>query len=152
VSDERVVDVVFDAVVFVRSLINPRSRWGRLVFTPTDRYRLIVSEPILREILDVLSRPAIARKFSTIGGLGKTALLARLADATVVNVADVPPVARDPKDDPYLATARAASAEFLVTEDQDLLVLGSYQGTRIVDSATFLAILDESERTGVGQT
>jgi putative PIN family toxin of toxin-antitoxin system len=143
-----VVDVVFDAVVFVRCLIYPASRWGRLVFAPTDRYRLIVSEPILREILEVLSRPAITRKFRTIEGLDKAALLARLADATVVNVADVPPIARDPKDDPYLETARAAGASFLITEDQDLLVIGSYEGTRIVDTATFLSILDEEQRPG----
>lgn len=46
-----------------------------------------------------------------------------------------------------MATARAARADFLVSEDKDLLVLGTYDGTRIVDAATFLRALDGSEAT-----
>jgi predicted nucleic acid-binding protein len=51
-------------------------------------------------------------------------------------------VSRDPKDDVFLATAKAGHATYLVTEDNDLLVLGSYEGTRIVDAATFLRLLE----------
>ncbi|MGH2534243.1 MAG: putative toxin-antitoxin system toxin component, PIN family [Thermomicrobiales bacterium] len=52
-----------------------------------------------------------------------------------------PPISRDPNDDKFLATALAAHADFLVTEDNDLLVLGDYQGVRIVDARTFLSLL-----------
>jgi len=49
-----VVDVVIDTVVFVRSLINPKSIWGELVFRRRDRYRLIVSQAIVAELYDVM--------------------------------------------------------------------------------------------------
>lgn len=51
------------------------------------------------------------------------------------------PVCRDPDDDAILATALAARADFLVTGDQDLLTLGSYQGIPIVTPAECLARL-----------
>jgi predicted nucleic acid-binding protein len=51
-------------------------------------------------------------------------------------------MARDPKDDKFLATAKAVAADYLVSEDEDLLVLEEYEGTRIVNAAAFLRILE----------
>jgi len=134
-------DVVFDTVVFLRSLINPSGLWGRLVFARSD-YRLIISEPVLREITEVLARPQLRRKYRSLPTRDPLALLSLLAHTHVVDVVDVPAISRDPKDDKFLATARAARADYLVTEDQDLLVLHEYEGTQIVTAAQFMAILD----------
>ncbi|MEO7190271.1 MAG: putative toxin-antitoxin system toxin component, PIN family [Vicinamibacterales bacterium] len=51
-------------------------------------------------------------------------------------------VCRDATDDVVLATAVAAEANTIVTGDQDLLVLGSYQGISIVSPRSFLERLD----------
>jgi uncharacterized protein len=131
-------DVVLDTVAFIRSLINPHGLWGRLVFARDD-YRLIISEPVLREIL---ARPQLRRKYRSVPTRDPFALLSILAQAHVVEVITVPTVSRDPKDDKFLATAHAASADYLVTEDQDLLVLQEYEGTQIVTAAQFMTILD----------
>jgi|ERR1035437_2211467 putative PIN family toxin of toxin-antitoxin system len=48
-------------------------------------------------------------------------------------------VCRDPNDDMILECAVAAGAQFIVSDDKDLLVLGSYRGIRIVTPAEFLA-------------
>jgi putative PIN family toxin of toxin-antitoxin system len=45
---------------------------------------------------------------------------------------------RDPKDEYVLALALAASAEMILTEDQDLLVLDPWRGIRIVRLFQFL--------------
>ena len=135
--------VVFDAVVFVRCLLNPYSRWGRLVFARRSEYRLVTSEPVLRETLEVIQRPEITRKYRFVEGLDLAAVQAILAATEVVKLAVVPAVSRDPKDDLYLATAREARTPILVIEDDDLLVLGEYEGTKIVTAETFLAILDQ---------
>ncbi|MGH2352688.1 MAG: putative toxin-antitoxin system toxin component, PIN family [Chloroflexota bacterium] len=134
--------VVLDTVVFVRSLINPHSIWGRLVFAHYGEYALFVSQPVLQELLEVLQRPEITRKFRSIGGLDRRRLLEILSQAEVVDVSGIPAVSRDPKDDKFLATARAAVADYLVTEDQDLLVLQEFEGTQIVNTSTFLGILE----------
>ncbi len=136
------VSCVLDTVIFVRCLLNPQSRWGRLVFGNAGRYRLVVSSAIVREILDVLDRPVIRRKIRFVAGMDKEFVLGLIAAADVIEPDDILAVARDPKDDVFLAVAKTAHVDYLVSEDNDLLVLGEYDGVRIVDAATFLAILE----------
>ena len=47
-------------------------------------------------------------------------------------------VCRDPNDNMILECALVAGAQVIVSGDKDLLVLGSYQGIRIVTPAEFL--------------
>lgn len=134
--------VVFDTVVFVRCLITPHGLWGRLVFGRSQDYQLVLSPPVVEEILEVLTRPELAAKFRSLAGLDIRAVVDLLAQAEIVDFAALPSIARDPKDDKFLATAFAAAADYLVTEDQDLLVLKEYGGAKIVTAAAFLQILD----------
>jgi predicted nucleic acid-binding protein len=46
------------------------------------------------------------------------------------------------KDDKFLATAYTAKADYLVTEDNDLLVLEEYKGIKIITAENFLEILE----------
>jgi len=62
-----------------------------------------------------------------------------------MEAADPPRASRDPKDDVFLATAVAAEAEYLVSEDQDLLVLGEYEGVKIVNTLSFLRVLEQRD-------
>jgi predicted nucleic acid-binding protein len=58
---------------------------------------------------------------------------------------DTPAVCRDPEDDKFLAAAQAGDARFIVSEDLDLLDLGSYGKTKIISAEAFLRILDAAE-------
>jgi putative PIN family toxin of toxin-antitoxin system len=135
--------VVFDTVILVRALISPYSWWGRLLFDHAAAYRLVVSSPLVTEYLEVMRRPELARKYRTVATRDVPAVRNRLATAEVVAIADIPAVARDPDDDKFLATAKAGQVDYLVTEDQDLLVLGAHEGTTIVNAETFLGLLGE---------
>ncbi len=135
--------VVFDTVVFVRGLINPHGRWGRLIFTHCPHYRLYLSQPVILEILDVLRRPELTRKFRSLRGMDVARIIEILSQAEFVEVPAIPAVSRDAKDDKFLATALAARAEYLITEDEDLLVIGEYEGVKVIDATTFLRFLDE---------
>jgi putative PIN family toxin of toxin-antitoxin system len=55
----------------------------------------------------------------------------------------LPGVTRDPKDDPVVACAVEGKAEFIVSGDQDLLVLGTYQQVRMVTPRDFVTLLEE---------
>ncbi len=141
--------VVFDTVVFVRSLINPHGLWGQLVFARAREYRLIVSKPVVQEVTEVLRRPELTRKYRSVATRDLRAILSLFSYAEAVEIGeDLPRVCRDPNDDKFLATARAANARYLVSEDEDLLELTEYEGTKIVDAATFLQILDELKGGG----
>jgi len=137
-----VVSVVFDTVIFVRSLINADGRWGRLVFDYADRYRLVISQPVLIEILEVMTRSSLTRKYRGLATRNLQAILSMLSNADVVDVAVIPPICRDPKDDKFLATAVAGQAALLVSEDEDLLGVREYESVRIITAAAFLAILE----------
>ena len=130
--------VVLDTVVFVRSLINPHSKCGRIVFAHAGSYRLFISEPVAREIVEVLNRLELRRKFRSLVALDMRRAIELLGQAELVEVDQPLRVSRDPNDDKFLATAAAAEADYLVTEDADLLVLEQYAGTTILDAAAFL--------------
>jgi hypothetical protein len=133
--------VVFDTVVFVRALINPRNRAGQLVFTRANEYTLVLSPPIIQEILEVLSRPEISRKFRAVAGIDLRRVIDLFAAGEIVEFDETPSVSRDPKDDKFLVTARLGKAEFLVSEHRDLLDLSPYEGIEVVDTVTFLRLL-----------
>ena len=136
--------VVFDTVVFVRALINPHGLWGRLIFGHSEDYHLILSQPVIEEILEVIDRPVLKSKYRLLEVGGIQSVLDIITQAEVVEASNVPHVSRDPKDDKFLATARAAEANYLVSEDTDLLDLREHEGIAIVDARTFIEILEES--------
>lgn len=136
---------VFDTVVFVRALLNLRSVCGRLILAHQGQYQLVLSTPLVVEILQVLSRDELVSKLERRRSTYLEAvagLLECFRHAEPVEVATIPPTSRDPKDDKVLATAVAARADYLVSEDGDLLVLGEFDGVKIVNAATFLGILE----------
>jgi putative PIN family toxin of toxin-antitoxin system len=49
-------------------------------------------------------------------------------------------VCRDPKDDKILNLALSGQAEYIISGDQDLLVLNPFQGIQIITIDTFLKI------------
>ena len=53
----------------------------------------------------------------------------------------IPAVTRDPKDDYLLAHAVLGAADYLVSGDQDLLVLERLEGVKIVTPREFLAVM-----------
>ena len=137
------IRVVLDTVVFVRCLINPHGRWGELVFKYFDSYRLFVSRQVVEEILEVLQRPELTSRFRTIEKWDYSRIIELLGEAEVVETTGINLGSRDPKDNKFLVTADAARADYLVTEDEDLLVLEKYGDIKIVDSLEFLRVLEK---------
>ncbi len=132
---------VFDTVVFVRALINPHGRWGRLLFELSGRYELVLSPEIIREILDVLHRSTLRQRFPQIDEVAVERALAIIETATVVEPEDRLAVCRDPNDDKFFECAVAGGAAYIVTEDQDILALGSFQGVRCVSAHEFINVI-----------
>lgn len=63
-----------------------------------------------------------------------------------MNVPDWPTlhvVADDPDDDKFLDCAVAAQAEIIVSGDEHLLSLGSFQGIQILTPAAFVVLLSQ---------
>lgn len=114
-----------------------------MLFDHGDSYDMLVSAAIVAEYLEVINRPALVAKYRTIATRDLRTVRARIAAALVVQPAATPRVSRDPADDKVLAAALAGSANYIVSEDADLLTLGSYEGIQIVSAETFLRLLEE---------
>jgi putative PIN family toxin of toxin-antitoxin system len=139
------VRVVLDTVVFVRALINPKGRWGRLLFGHADKYVIVLSPEIVKEILEVINRPELHRRFPEMAELPRLDLvLSKLEEADVVEPLERLEVCRDPQDNKFFECAVAARADYIVSEDRDILDVGEYRGIRMVSATEFLEILSPS--------
>lgn len=137
--------VVLDTVVFVRALINPHSRSGRLLSEHSNRFKIIISKPTAQELLEVIRRPELTRKYRSLATISPRQVIDLLSRADLVEIGKPPPIARDPKDDMFVATALAGQADYLVSEDKDLLTLGDAAGVSIIDTQTFLKLLQPED-------
>src|SRR3712207_5405922 len=122
----------------LRGFSNPDNTLGELLRQWRDgRFELIVSRPILAELRRTLARPYFASVLTEPQRERLIGLLQRWATATALTV-QVSGVATHPEDDLILATAVSARADYLVTGDDKLLRLRSYQGVKIVTPRKFL--------------
>ena len=137
--------VVLDTVVFVRALLSPRGPGGRLLSEFAHRLIIIVSKPTAEELLRVIRRPELAIKYPTIAKIRTQQIIDLLAKAEIVEIGSPLRVVRDPKDDMFVATALAGSADFIVSEDKVLLVLGEALGIRVIDTQTLIDLLQKQK-------
>ena len=134
---------VLDTVIFVRALINPKGRWGRVLFEFSDRYTLVLSPEIISEVIGVLNRPALRKRLPRLGELPELErVLVLFGEADVVEPAEDVHVCRDPNDDKFFACAAPGQAGYIVSEDKDILAVGEFRGVRCVTAEEFLEVLD----------
>ncbi|MBI1281436.1 MAG: putative toxin-antitoxin system toxin component, PIN family [Anaerolineaceae bacterium] len=139
--------IVIDTQLVLRATLNERSLPAKIFFNYGHLYILAVSPGIRAEVADVLTRPSIRAKFTSITDESVARVLSILDAGQQISPEDVPPVSRDPKDDIFLATAVMSGAQYIVTEDKDLLVLNPYEGIRILNALEFLNIIQPSLKT-----
>ena len=117
---------VFDSVVLLQAAVSQTGpAFACLRLAQTGHLRIVLSVDVLAEITDVLSRPVLQRKFTTLTPEVADAFLRDLTN-WADTVSDVPKVftyPRDPDDEPQINLAIAAGARYLVTWDNDLLDL-----------------------------
>ena len=136
---------VLDSSVLVSAFLTPHGTVVRLLREPArSRYQLWLSEYILDETAETLLSKSRLRRYTAYSDTDVRDYIRWLLTQTQI-VADLPTlrvVTNDPKDDPIIATAVAAKADYLVTGDRaHLLPLGSYDGIRIVGPSEFYEIL-----------
>ena len=136
---------VLDSTALVSAFLSAKpggAAFELLQFAYGGRFELVLSEPILTEVADVLlTRPHLRTRYrytdnavaTYVNGLRRAASL----------VTDLPhlSVVRDKADDIILATAVAASADYLCTRDRDLLDLQRYYEIVILSPEDLLAVI-----------
>lgn len=123
IRNKRDLRVVVDTNVFVSGLIVEKGLPHQLIkLLEEDLFILIISQKMRDELEEVLHRV----KFSVFLSDDKLSKFFRMLDviSTVVSPHTIIPIeVRDPKDQKVLATALGGNADYLVTGDEDLIVL-----------------------------
>lgn len=131
--------VVIDVNVWVSGLL-----WGGvpgklLRLAQTQRIGSYVSAELLLELEMTLKRDKFQGRLQQRKQTVETLVEVATAISVMVPIGDVTvPALRDPADSKILATVIAAQAAHLVTGDQDLLVLQTFEGAEILTPSQLL--------------
>ena len=129
---------VFDNNVSISALLFPRGKPYSALEKALTEGRILISLPVYEELNVVSRRPKFFRYFSEAARQAFVDKMAR--DSEWVPVVATINVCRDPKDNMLLELAVSGEADYIITGDQDLLVLDPFRGIRIVTPDAFLAI------------
>jgi uncharacterized protein len=143
---------VVDSNVWVSALVNPAGAPAQvLAALRAQRFELVLSEPLLTELADVLRRPRFARRFAVTPEMTAALLAVLRARAHRVELAGTVRVCRDPNDDMVIETALTGHADALVSRDDDLkrspevAAALAERGIRVLSVQRFLDALAEAE-------
>lgn len=139
--------VVLDANVLISAMISGEGNPAEILRRwEGEDFDLFVSPPILEELERVLHYPRIQEKYHLpeerveefLNLIGTQAILVEPQMRVEV-------IQRDLEDNRYLECALAGEANYIVSGDDHLLDLGSYEGIEILSPAGFLALLELEE-------
>ena len=150
--------VVYDCMVFLQGLIS-ESGVAVSCFELFENgiIELFVSEEVLAEIKDVITRPKLQARYSRLTDERAEKLIEILrTKATLIkNVPHIFDYARDPKDEKYINLAVAGGATYIVSRDTDLLDLMTgydddskkfrqrFRPLKVIEPIDFLKIVEE---------
>ncbi len=138
---ERGTKVIFDTNIWISYLIGRRLS-GLTDLIIEKEIQIILSDQLIEEIKEVTARPKLLKYFRTEDVEDLIDLLETIGESFTVS--SVPDVCRDPKDNFILGLASESQANFLVTGDEDLLILKSYENTEIIQPAELIDRLGAS--------
>jgi putative PIN family toxin of toxin-antitoxin system len=137
------VRAVVDTNVLVSALILPCSRVGPVLFRLRNgEYTLLYAQPLLEELVDVLNRPRIRRKYRLTNADIEAVVGLILLRGEAMTPQRRIIACHDPEDNMFLEVAMAGQADVIVSGDDDLLVLHPFEGIPILTPVGFLQMLD----------
>lgn len=112
---------------------------SQIYLSAEERYTLLTSADLLNELEMVLRRPKFESVLKTSGRSVEWYMARHSAYANLVVPAEIPAsVVRDPKDRIVLACAVGGQADYIVSGDNDLLILERYENIPIITASQFL--------------
>ena len=128
--------LIFDTNVLVSALLSPQSVPRRAFDMASRQGTLLASEATLLELARTLHKPKLSPYITPVE---REAFLHAYADQVeMVSPTETVSICRDPRDNMFLELVIAGSATWLITGDNDLLTLGSFQTASIAAPTAYL--------------
>ncbi len=127
--------IIIDTNLWISFLITKDfSKLDEIIFIRNAR--LVFSQELLDEFLEVVQRPKFRRFFSA---KDIEVILETIEEyAVYIKVNTLVEICRDPKDNFLLSLSIDGKADFLITGDKDLLAMNKFGETTIVTITEFL--------------
>ena len=131
--------VVFDTNVYVAEALLGEAAEAMIEATLKARWRVFVSDHILVEVQRVLAEKLkLPRRFAA---MTRHRVARRTTGVEISESRHRVPT--DVDDTPILRTALEAGADYLITNDRDLLALDPYEGVRIISMDGYYDLLKD---------
>jgi putative PIN family toxin of toxin-antitoxin system len=127
---------VLDTNILISAVLSKTSKARQALDKAQNIGKVLMSSPVLLEIEEVLFRPKFDKYVTQIER--RFFLSNFLKTVEFVEIRENIEVCRDPKDDKILDLALSGEAKYIITGDQDLLILNIFQGIKIITIEQFL--------------
>ena len=131
---------VFDTNVLIAAFLTEGLCSGLLIRSRKQAFHLVLCDDIIREFEGIL-----IKKFKlTSTDISEISAIASEAASEILHKLNpVPNICRDPNDDMIIACAIDATADYIVTGDEDLLILKKYKDVTIINPRNFEALFED---------
>jgi len=143
---QNLIRVVIDSNVFIRYLIRPSSAIRSLIedLWLDDKIVVVTAPELVDELNQVFQREALRAYIHPTESQAILEII-ELKTEILPPLGTLPSFTRDPKDDKFVACAIAGKADYLITEDKDLLDLGSIAELQILTPYDFFHQINPSK-------
>jgi uncharacterized protein len=131
---------VFDTNVIISALLFEQSKPARAFYTALDCGDILLSQPALKELNEVLARNKL-RPYLLFEERVQF-ITAFVNEAIFIDIKEKIRACRDPKDDKFLELAVNGGATCIISGDEDLLVLSPFRNISIIKPDEFLTSLN----------
>jgi putative PIN family toxin of toxin-antitoxin system len=130
--------VVIDTNVFISALLNPVGTPRKVINIAISQFTILQSEATYQELETRISKKKFDKYLEKDDRLD---FLPSLKNRSLfVDILHETTVCSDSDDNKFLELAVSGMAQYIITGDNDLLSLNTYQGIPIITPAEFLAI------------
>jgi putative PIN family toxin of toxin-antitoxin system len=131
------VKAVFDTNVLIAAFLTEGVCSGLLIRARKQAFNLVLCDDIIREFEGILIKKF---KLTSTDISEISAIVSEAASEILHKLGPIPNICRDPNDDMIIACAIDAAADYIVTGDEDLLILKRYKDIAIINPRNFEAL------------
>ena len=134
---------VVDTNILIRALIKPQGSVGPILTRlSSGDYVLVYTDTLLDELLEKLALPRLRVKYGISDDVVESFLQVLLLRGEHVTPRRSVRISRDPDDDRVIEAALEGAVDYIVSGDDDLIVLVEIEGIPVIAPSVFLRALD----------
>ncbi len=130
--------VVIDTNILISFILFKKSVPRKAFEKAYNEFIIVTSEECFKELKDVIFRPKFEKYISK--NDAREFLKYFLKHSELIEINHKVTICRDPKDNKFLELAESSNSKFLISGDNDLLVLEKFNDIQILNPSQFINV------------